>query len=223
VTSDSPNLPLSTIENRVEKVYEWYQIAMKNIGKNVKWPIANDKKKTYMWRQFDSFVKKCDDLEIDETIMQRLIIKIVKFAKGQKLLNRYASLLNRNDIFDHCYSELIKDLEKIGMLINSAKNIHQFLAEQSGKYKIVPILIAKKDSKSYANITCWHQEGRLADYYIAVSKSCGRALYKIDDDERTQFPKDIEILKLRNKILKDQFLFKEFKRILGNDLADGGI
>lgn len=210
---------------RVEKIFSWYRSAMAQVGrKKISWPKARDKSKTYMWRQIVSFLNKIDELNIqDESIIQDIIWIMVKHAKHRKMLNRYSSLLNRGDLFDECFSELQNKLDVYNTILNRIKRSVKFLAEQSHKNRSVAVLTLKKNDGSYSNITCWFHEGKLAKHHIALSKSCCKALAELDDDERKQFPADIDILRIRNRCLRNSYLRESIVETLNGDLANGGV
>ena len=212
------------MNNEATKIFKWYKIAMRTVvGRDVSLPNAKDATKTYMWRQFESYLKKINELEIDDDFAADLIITIVKYAKNIGLINRGASLLAKNDLFDICYRKLKNELTVERKTIEEVGKSVLFLGKQSSKGNGNGFLLDRKRPDAYANITCWFQTGKISKAHIALSRKCCSALTKLDDDERACFPSDRDLIKIRNRCLKHMSNHEGLRGVLKKDLATGGV
>ena len=205
-----------------EIVYSWYQSAMRSVGRKISMPQAKDHTKTYLWRSMVAFAKKMDDLDIDEDLAKRMVFIIVDHAKQNRLLNRGASLLAKADLVEICHDKLKDEVNAESELINELKRSALFLEKQRGERDCRIVLTERRKAGAYANITCWHQEGKLTKGFIAISKNCYNALSKLDQDEREEFPSDAEIIKIRYKLLVGS-MSDEIEQFMGSDIATGGV
>jgi hypothetical protein len=205
-------------DNRVMTVFSWYRIAMKSVGRKVKFPEGASKERTYLWRQLKTFVKKVDELELDNNTTRELVFELVKYGKQNKLLDRGAAILIRTDLLEVLERKLESDLATEFGLLAEIESSELFLSRQQETKSRIEALLGQKNPGAYANITCWHQSGRLARSFIALSKSCCQALSKLDNDERKELPPDTTLLKLRILCLQDQHRARKIYDLMGLDL-----
>lgn len=209
------------MHDQIEKIFHWYKAAMASVGRKAKFPKAKDVTKTYPWRQLESFAIKMNDLEFSDDDAKRIIITIVKYAKTERLLNRGFSLLAKQDLFEICYAQIKNELNVERQLIESIRKSALFLERQSHRNKKHSVLLDRKKPQAYANITCWFQAGKLSKAFIAMSKSCCSVLAKLDEDERQQFPTNVEIIKIRHKCASRKPILQDLHIIMSDDIVEG--
>lgn len=220
---------MSTIlEQKIDpnEIFEAYKYYMRIIGKKkISIPKAKDITKTYMWRQFAFFIKKLEEYEIyDKEFIDKIIRMVIKKAKENDDLNRHSSVLTKSDVLEQSIKEIEDEFDRLDRFIKNLSDKYSFLKEISVKKgDLLSILINKKNHKSYSNITCWINEGVIDKYCVALSKTCLRAIKRIDDDERGYFPDLLEIIKIRNVLLRNKTIKDQIHKIFGRDLATRGV
>lgn len=205
-------------DDRVMRVFSWYKLGMRSVGRRVDFPEGSDDKKTYLWRQLKTFVDKIDELGLDDNTARELVHSVIKHGKAHKLLNRGASLLNKVDLLKILQDKLESDLVAELGLLDEIKRCDLFLSEQQKRKSRLDVLLDRKRPDAYANITCWFQSRKLTQIFIALSKSCCRALNRLDEDERSEFPPDITLLKIRMLCLRDQQRIDKIRKLMDSDL-----
>ena len=196
---------------------------MASVGRKVTWPKAKDKTKTYMWRSMKSFITRSREASINDAMIPHMVRSVVKHAKENGLLNRSASLLMKRDLFDICFRKLQQELSDERALIDGVRRSALFLEKKLDENNKTNVLLIRKHPDAFANITMWLQAGQITESFIAISKRCGKALSKLDESERSQFPSDILIIKARCKYLHRDNLCAELREIMKSDLATRGV
>lgn len=205
-------------DDRVMTVFSWYKAAMRSVGRKVSFPEGTSKERTYLWRQLKTFIKKIDELELDNRTTRELVFELVRHGKRNKLLDRGAAVLIRADLLELLEHKLKSDLAIEFGLLAEIESSELFLSEQQKTKSRIDVLLGRKDPGTYANITCWFQSGRITRSFIALSRSCCQALSKLDNDERTEFPPDVTLLKTRMLCLQDRQRAEKVRKIMGSDL-----
>ena len=191
---------------------------MKLVGKKIDFPNGTDKRKTYLWRQLKAFIEKIDELGFDDNIAKEIVYALVKYAQEKKLLRRGSGLLARADILEIYEYKLAEDLKIESGFLHEIEQCKLFLSEQLEQKSANKNLLDRKRPGAYANITRWFQSGRLTKNFIALSKNCCRALNRLDQDERNEFPPDIALLRMRILCLQDRKRAVRISQIMGSDL-----
>ena len=195
-------------------IYNWFKKAMKSVGSRSKDPKCADIKKTYQYRAVNQFVDKARGYSLNSDQMQALVKEIVRYSKDHNLLHRGTAVLNMSDIFSICSKRLEMSVEAIDTAVELIKlsahviedDLH--VAEQLGGY---PKLVSLYNSD------------QLPIELLALSKKCIAALRRISSIDRQLLPSDVDLLKIRIKLLMDRDVKKKVKKILGNDLLEAGV
>lgn len=206
------------MNDRIMTVFSWYKHSMKLAGKKIDFPNGTDKRKTYLWRQLKAFIEKVDELGFDDNDMKEIVYALVKYAQEKKLLQRGSGLLARVDILEIYERKLAEDLKFESSFLYEIEQCKLFLSEQFKQKSANKSLLDRKRIGAYANITRWFQSGRITKNFIALSKSCCKALNRLDQDERNEFPPDIALLRMRVLCLQDRQRVSEISQIMGSDL-----
>jgi hypothetical protein len=189
---------------------------MASVGRKVADPKCSDITKTYRYRTINKFVDKARELGLDKNQMQALVKEIIKYSKEHKLLHRGTSILNMSDVFSICCKRLEVSVEATDNLIAAVKaSVH--LIEESEP------LHAPDKIGGYSKLTCLINSDRMPVELLALSKQCVAALRRLPSDERSLFPSDTDLLKVRVRLLMDKGSHDQLKEILGKDLLDSGV
>jgi hypothetical protein len=148
--------------------------------------------------------------------MQALVKEIVKYSKERKLLHRGTSILNMSDVFSICCKRLEVSVEATDNLITAVKASTPLIEENEP-------LHAQEKIGGYSKLTSLINSDRMPVEILALSKRCAAALHRLPFDERSLFPSDTELLKVRIRLLMDKGNLDRLKEILEGDLLDSGV
>lgn len=210
------NVPDSITDNMVLEIFEWYRSAMGRVGRRVDWPKCHDIRKTYFYRSLHKYADKCyNDLGLDNRMTRILTYDVVEYAAKNKLLNKGALILQM-DLVGLCYNSIKNLIEEEDSLIVELQRCKTFLDEQiSDKNNHVQLMIEPMSDGGLPRIVYWYQLGYLTSTYIALSKSCLKAVSLLKDVD--DFPKQIELFKISSQILATD-LVDRISAVIGSDL-----
>jgi hypothetical protein len=204
-------------DSKVFTVYSWFQSEMRRVGRKIKFPKCSDKTKTYQFRWTKSFVKKCNEMELDDKIIHILVTDIVNYAKSRRLLDRGTQILCMGNITDVCYQGL-KDLADDEVsLIEELRSCRTFLHEQVNDKDILVRRLIESETGGCSNLLYWYNLGRLTEVFMALSNSCTQALAKLPEGEREELPSKFKLLRICTHTVSDDLLPK-LAAVMGSDL-----
>ncbi len=210
--------------DKVLNIYKLFRNAMREQGQFVAFPKNVDPRKTYAWRYLVAFVRKLEEEQINEDLIPCIIKAIVENAKMKRILSRGLSILSQNDLLKIGLAKLERETQDEARKIKNIIKTHEFLISQlngNGEIKNrVDLLSYRPNKRSYANVTRWFQAGQLNLDYIALSKSCQRAIRKLELFELQLFPKFKDHLIIRWAYLTNDAIHQQIKTILGHDLIE---
>jgi hypothetical protein len=132
------------------------------------------------------------------------------------LLGRGITVLILKQTLQICYDYLKTQVLKGDLLINDIDKSSSFLKQNINNLE--EVLLKKQNRNSYANIVKWLKSGDLSINYVSLSKSCRKAINKLDKIDREMLPDDFKLLKMRINILSDKELRNEVIDIMGSDI-----
>lgn len=206
------------LDSRVLTVFKTFQREMKKYGKSINLPKNTPVEKTYQFRAISKFLKKVDAWGLDSGTMTVLIQSVVEYGKKNRLLKKGTMLLNMDNILDICYSKLDTEVSTINDIIDNVKRANQVIGPIPTEDLLKPIRIG-----GYSKLYCLVDKGDVDSVYLALSVKSFRALQKVNSLEREKLPSNIELFRIRNKILRDQTVASEIKKILQEDLNTAGV
>ena len=198
-------------EEKILRTFKLIKNAFPN-EKSITFPQDTEFSKTYAYRHIQRFVKELQKSKINEEYIPDVISYIVKSAQRNKNLCRGLSIFNGVDVLDIYQNVLEQRISTSDKVLNEIKKTHSFFNSNRQH------LLDKERAGGFTNFTKWYKDNKISIYYIAVSKVCRRAMCKLDEEERAYFPKVVELLKLRLKILSDNEIQIALSEILGPDL-----
>lgn len=200
-------------------VYSWFQSAMKSVGRSIKFPRCSDQTKTYQFRNIKSFVNRCyNDLGLDEKTVRALVYDVVKYAKQKNLLSMGTRVLLMESVIDICVRTMKSMMDDEEALIRELISSRDFLlAQADSKDKPVRVLI-EPSSSGMPNIMYWYNLGHLSDSFLALSKTCRKALTQIPIEHREELPSDVTLLRMCIHATSDTDILPKLQEVLGSDL-----
>ena len=208
----------------VFQIYEWYRSAMLSVGNGISFPKGTDPTKTYTFRAVKKFAQKMVDWEFDESTIRLFIQTAVRYAKNRKLLSKGAYLLTMNSVLEVCYEELQHQMVMHKALDSELVESHQFMQSLGSTRSEIYRRLRRPISYGGCNsLIYYYNTDKISISYISLSIICGAVLSKINLDERSEVPTDIDLLKLRVRLLSDYDNLVSAQKILKNDLNVRGI
>lgn len=181
---------------------------MRRNNKDFKFAKSKDVTKTYQFRWFRSFLVRCEkhyDLSPEES--HEVIKCLISWAMGRKKVKLSASLLSRNDVIDIAVKRFENDIRNYEYAVAELKAMARLICDDFEEY-----LLKKKSRHGYPNIILMHADGRINNTFVALSRSCIRAIQKLDD--KSDFPSMLELVKTRNKMIS-RVGVEKIKEIMG--------
>jgi len=172
-------------------------------NRNVSWPAASDYKKTYMYMWFKKFAEWLEENNLDDDTANRIVVALVKYAKKKGILNKGASILRHKRIYEIALMEL-EDIEnKKELESNSLKNTIDELNSLRNGAPLFDFLIKRRGIGEYPNIVLLFKSGVITPQFLAISKSCRKAINNLDKKTRELLPPNIDLMRIQVKIKFD--------------------
>jgi hypothetical protein len=194
---------------------------MKKHGQRISLSVKTDPRKTYNWRFLSHFLDEIEKYEMNEHMVQRAIEALIGDAKNHRMLHRGMAILNNPNLIHICVAKLEREIREEREKVDRIDRTHSFIQEKCAEaIDTVGILLSKDNPLAYSNMTRWYQTGKIDIGYIALSKTCMRALGKMDKVERMCYPTPRQLLQMRLMYLSDDVVHMKLKNTLKNDLIE---
>lgn len=205
-------------DNKILKIFGWYRDAMRSVAnRKVSWPEAKDYTKTYLYMWLSKLKKWADRNELDDTTLSEVIYALVRYGMRHKILFKGSAILQHERIYEIALNEIEQHIsETKGDLykIKSSEDALNKLRENKNKFEF---LIKRPGIGKLPNIVTMYNAGVLSPIYFAVSKSCRKAINKLDDRTRSLLPKNIDLLRMQKRISFDKSKSNAVRKLLGDD------
>jgi hypothetical protein len=207
-------------DDRVWVVWNWCSDAYLRNGQRLKFPAKTNPVNTYQWRYVKAIAERFAEWQFDDDTCRKFIDLATKYAKDKGHLRKGLSILHQSNMLDICYEMLQREKESNRQSTNSIELVHKWLTKQLGDSDPLKVLLQRPHEEALCNLTQWYKAHRISDLYLAVSKSCCRALVRLGNDfpdERKLFPKYTKLYTLRRDVSRDIAILRDSRRILGKD------
>lgn len=207
-------------EDRIWEIWQWCSESYLQHGKKIQFPKHTDPKKTYQWRYARALANKLDSWGFDEETSKSFIDIAIKYAKDHGMLNKGMAALHQENMLQICYDKLKNEENSNDQNIRSLSNIKSWLDKQTGQKTLLKTLLKRRDRESFCNLTYWYEASKISPLYLSLSRSCGLALAKLDEqrpDERIILPSTSSLCGIRTSFLKDNSNRTQARRIFGDD------
>jgi hypothetical protein len=206
-------------DDKIMMVWDWCSDAYLQHGIRLKLPANTDHTKTYQWRYARSIAKKFAEWDFDEPTAKQFIQIAIRHCKNAGVLRKGLASLHQTNLLQVCYDQLKGRVESNGQSIESIAYIHSWLQSKSSG-NLLQDLLDRNDPDEYCNIVKWVNASKISRLYLALSKTCGKALARLGKshpDERMLLPKTTTLYMLRSEFIEDSENLKNVKKVLGND------
>lgn len=210
---------LDISNDRIMTVWEWCSEAYLQQGFRLTFPARTEPTKTYQWRYARSIALKFEEWEFDEGTAKQFISIAVRHCKEAGVLRKGLAALHQSNLLQICYDRLQKQANTNKQCVDSIEHIHKWLMARSQE-DLLKTLLHRRDPDEFCNLVKWVQASRISRLYLALSKTCGKALARLartHPEEREILPKTTTLYMLRTEFIEDAGNVTNTKRILGND------
>lgn len=205
---------------RVLDVWSWCSDAYLRQGRRLSLPAGTDPVKTYQWRYATAIAKKFEEWDLPDEAAKKFIDIAVRIAKEKNLLNKGLAILHQNNMLTLCYERLQAESASNSHAIDSLRHIRSWVNKRLGGVDALKMLLDRVDHGGFCNLTMWFQASRVSSLYLALSRSCSKALARLNrdyPDERGLLPRAAELYLLREDFLKDQGNLTQAREIFAQD------
>jgi hypothetical protein len=200
-------------------VWDWCSEAYLQQGIRLKFPAKTDHVKTYQWRYAKSLTLKLAEWDFDEGTTKQFISIAVRHCKEAGVLRKGLAALHQSNLLQICYDELQKQADSYKQCTDSIEHVHAWVLARS-QDNLLQTLLYRRDPDELCNLTQWVQASRVSRLYLALSRSCGKALARLaktHPEEREILPKATTLYLLRSEFIEDAGNVANMKQILGPD------
>ena len=193
-------------DERVWFVWNWCSDAYLRNGQRLKFPAKTNPVNTYQWRYVKAIAERFAEWQFDDDTCRKFIDLATKYAKDKGYLRKGLSILHQSNMLDICYGMLQREKDSNRQSTNSIELVHKWLVRQFKDNDPLDVLLQRPREGALCNLTQWYKAYRISDSYLAVSKSCCRALVRLADnfpDERELLPKYTKLYTLRRDVSRD--------------------
>lgn len=193
------------LDDKVMSVWQWCYEAYLQHGMRITFPKHTDPRRTYQWRFASSIAKKFSEWKFDDDTAKKFVTIAVGESKRRGVLKKGLAALHQSNMLDICYqivtSQQIDDIDRL----NSLKSMKKWFDGQIGSGDPLTILLYRKERTALSNVVMWYQASKLSDLFLALSRTCCRAIAKLQDNsiENRLLPTTTSLYLLRSEFLSE--------------------
>jgi len=207
-------------DDRILTVWNWCSDAYLRNGQRLKFPKNTKPNLTYQWRYVKAIAERFAEWQFDDDTCRKFIDIATKYAKDKGVLRKGLSILHQSNMLDICHEMLRREANTGKQSVDAIEAAHKWLLRQFGDNDPISVLLQRPREGALCNLTQWYKAHRIPDLYLAVSKSCCKALARLGashPDELHLLPKRTKLYSLRCDIGRDIAIFKKTRKILGKE------
>jgi len=209
-------------DKRIWKVWNWCLDSYLRHNIRLSFPDNTDPQKTYQWRYCRSLAEKIDGWEFDDETAIRFIDLTLKHVKssGPSALRKGMAIFHQKNMLEIVYKRLQKENQGDAQSIDSLADTNKWLLRMVDGDDTIGFLMRRKSPDALCNLAMWHQANKIPSLYIALSKSCSKALARLKksgSDDCNFLPKATQLYLIRANFQEDTKSLKEARKILGED------
>lgn len=205
---------------RVLNVWSWCSEAYLRAGRKLSLPAKTDPTKTYQWRYAQAIARKFEEWDLSDEAAKKFIDIAVRTAKERGMLQKGLAVLHQTNMLATCYDKLKTESTSNAQSLDSLRYVRSWLYKKTGDEDQLTVLLHRAELDTFCNLTVWFQASRISPLYLALSRTCSKALARLNrdfQDERGLLPKTTELYLLRNGFLKDQGNCSQVREIFAQD------
>ena len=190
----------------VWKVWRWCCEAFAKHGRILAFPEGTDPQKTYQWRYVSRLARRLEEWDFDDQTSQTFIRSIAEYVRERKLYHKGMSVFFQANILQICYERVVAQDDENDERLESLRASRHFLDAKLRGDSLYEMLIDRPRLDADANIVRWFRDGKISLWYLALSKSCVRAmakLAKVMPKQRCLLPKQSDLYFARSEVVDD--------------------
>jgi hypothetical protein len=210
---------LELTDDQIMTVWDWCSDAYLQHGIRLKLPANTDHTKTYQWRYTRAIANKFAEWDFDEAASKQFIQIAIRHCKNAGVLRKGLASLHQHNLLKICYDQMTRKANSNVQSIDTIAYINSWLRKKA-KGDLFKQLLHREDKDEYCNLVKWYNASKITKLYLAISKTCGKALIglqKVNPEERSLLPQDTTLYMLRTEFAEDDDNLRAVKQILGND------
>lgn len=204
-------------DTQIMTIWQWCSAAYLQHGFKIKFPTSTDPRKTYQWRFVRSIAEKFVEWEFDEATAKKFIKIAVGQAKVRGVLKKGLAALHQSNMLNICYDILTNEKNEYDSILSTLEKMKEWFDRNVGILPIKKLL--ERQSGALPNIIIWYQGSQLSDHFLALSKSCHKAVMSLQHDqmEARLLPSPTSLYLLKAEFLADSNNASVTSRIFGDD------
>jgi hypothetical protein len=203
------------------QVWNWCVNSYYRHGVNLRFPANTDCTKTYQWRYVTALSRKFDQWGFDEAEKERFIDLVAGYCQDHGLLRKGLSVLHQQNLLDSCYKQMQQQHGLAASAADVLASSERWISEHVLAGSRTQQLLQRSRFNGYCQLTIWHNAQKLSELYLALSRSCGKALNMLNvshPHERQQLPSAGRLWILRTSFCKDIGNVASARQIMAGDL-----
>jgi hypothetical protein len=214
---------MAVLEQNSAEIWSLWEVCQRvylRHGWKLQFPEHTNPKKTYQWRYLKLLLEKFQEWEFDNQTIEKFIDVAVCHVKEKGILRKGLTALHQKNLMELCYKTLQLEEEKKNQQLESLLVTKRWLIQQIGSKNVQNVLLYRQSFDSLTNLALWHQSRKISLLYIAISKSCYKALLTLerqDADDLFLLPKSADLYWIYKEFVAQKQNKTQAKEILKND------
>lgn len=201
-----------------DEVWELCHDIYMNHGVKLSLPANTDRTRTYQWRYVTLLASKFDGWGFGHEMAERFLEIVVVYAKKRKLSNKGLSVFCQSNVLDVCLKTLKTELEIGDGEVYGLVRSHEWL---NGTGATVQDLVKCERYGAHTNLVKWYRAGKITDLFLSLSRTAGKAIRRLPEDEREHLPTSVRLYLMRDHFLMQPENRKRALAILKEDMKNG--
>ena len=205
-------------DNRIMEVWHWCHDSYLQNGNKISFPKHTDPRQTYQWQYLRLMVQKFDEWHFDADTSKKFINVAIGLSKKRGTMMKGLAALHQSNLLETCHSIIIKEEQQNTSQLSALADMKEWFDAKVGEADPLEALLARSNRNSFPNIVLWYKSNRLSELFIALSKSCCKAINRIEAaSEKQLLPTFASSYVLRMRFLDGVSDVTPFRNIFGND------
>ena len=181
-------------------------------NKRLKTPDKTNLQNTYMWRYVSTLTKNVNEWGLDLDTATKLIEVAVDYQYKNKLSAKGLAILCQANLLKLCYSKLQSEIKSSNQTIESIQETQDYLNNYDFRK-----LTSRSHPDAYCELVKLYQNGAVSSLWLALSKTAGTILAKLNNADRSALPSDHALYLIRMDCASNKALKQQAQQVLGGD------
>ena len=210
---------LEATDEKIMSVWKLCSECYLQNGYRISFPSNTDPTKTYQWRYLRSITNKFIEWDFDEHTSRQFIQIAIEHCKDKGILKKGLAALHQSNMLQICYDKLKQKSSNQKQNLNIIQYEHAWLLKQSNN-NLLRTLLKRNSKGEYCNLTKWYKASKISRLYLALSKSCSKAIRQLElqnPEERELLPRTTQLYMIRSEFLATEPNIEDFKLVLESE------